>query len=199
MSRERWDERYETADEGWKADENTFLAEELAALIPGRALDLACGRGRNSLWLASKGWTVTGVDFSRVGLAIARALAAERELAVTWIEADVVEWEPPQGQFDLVVVAYLHLPGAQRRQVFSHARSALAPGGVLFVLSHDTSNLVKGTGGPQDPAVLAGPEDIVRCIPTLQVERAERVSRTVETETGERIAIDALVRARLPR
>jgi hypothetical protein len=97
------------------------------------------------------------------------------------------------------VVAYLHLPGAQRRQVFSHARSALAPGGVLFVLSHDTSNLVKGTGGPQDPAVLAGPEDIVRCIPTLQVERAERVSRTVETETGERIAIDALVRARLPR
>ena len=195
MSREQWDERYGTEALIWKADPNRFLVEELDGLAPGRALDLACGQGRNSIWLASKGWEVTGVDFSRVGLAKARRHAAERGVQATWVEADVVEWQPPLGHFDVVVVMYLHLPLEQHLLVLAHASEALAPGGLLLVVGHDRSNLIDGTGGPQDAAVLYSPEDIVAGLRGLTVERAERVRRTVVTDAGESSAIDALVRA----
>ena len=195
MSREHWDERYGTEELIWKADPNRFLVEELQALAPGRALDVACGEGRNAVWLASKGWHVTGVDFSRAGLAKAQRLATDRGVEVAWVEADVVEWQPPSASFDVVVVMYLHLPAEQRRQALARAAAALAPGGILLVVGHDVSNLLKGTGGPQDPAVLFGPEQIVEDLPGLQIERAERVTRTVVTEAGEATAVDALVRA----
>jgi hypothetical protein len=93
---------------------------------------------------------------------------------------------------------YLHLPAEQRRQALAHATAALAPGGVLLVVGHDTSNLLKGTGGPQDPAVLFTPEEIVEDLSGLQIERAEQVKRTVVTDAGEATAIDALVRAVRP-
>ena len=198
MNREHWDERYATEELIWKAEPNRFLVEELDALAPGRALDVACGEGRNAVWLASKGWRVTGADFSRAGLAKAQRLATDRGVEVTWVEADVVEWRPPTASFDLVVVMYLHLPAEQRRRALAHAAAALAPGGVLLVVGHDTSNLLKGTGGPQDPAVLFGPEEIVEDLSGLRIERAEQVKRTVVSDAGEATAIDALVRAVRP-
>ena len=198
MNREHWDERYGTEELIWKAEPNRFLVEELDALAPGRALDVACGEGRNAVWLASKGWRVTGADFSRAGLAKAQRLATDRGVEVTWVEADVVEWQPPTASFDLVVVMYLHLPAEQRRRALAHAAAALAPGGVLLVVGHDTSNLLKGTGGPQDPAVLFGPDEIVQDLSGLRIERAEQVKRTVVSDAGETTAIDALVRAVRP-
>jgi ubiquinone/menaquinone biosynthesis C-methylase UbiE len=198
VNREHWDERYATEELIWKAEPNRFLVEELDALPPGRALDVACGEGRNAVWLASKGWCVTGADFSRAGLAKAQRLATDRGVEVTWVEADVVEWRPPTASFDLVVVMYLHLPAEQRRRALAHAAAALAPGGVLLVVGHDTSNLLKGTGGPQDPAVLFTPEEIVEDLSGLQIERAEQVKRTVVTDAGEATAVDALVRAVRP-
>jgi len=199
VDREAWDERYGTEELIWKADPNRFLVEEVATIEPGRALDVACGEGRNAVWLASKGWRVTGVDFSRAGLAKAERLAADRGVEVTWVEADVVEWQPPEASFDLVVVMYLHLPAPQRRRVLAHAAAGLAAGGVLLLVGHDTSNLVEGTGGPQDPAILFGPEDIAEDLPGLRIERAERVTRAVVTDAGDATAIDALVRAVRPR
>jgi hypothetical protein len=71
----------------------------------------------------------------------------------------------------------------------------LALGGVLLVVGHDTSNLLEGAGGPQDPAVLFGPEEITEDLSGLQIGRAERVTRTVVTDAGEATVIDALVRA----
>ncbi|MGA2530850.1 MAG: class I SAM-dependent methyltransferase [Acidimicrobiales bacterium] len=195
MSRERWDERYGVEELIFKSEPNRFLVEEVESLKPGRALDLACGEGRNSVWLAGKGWKVTGVDFSPVGLAKATRFASERGVEADWVEADVVEWQPPSAAFDLVLVMYLHLPAEQRCRVLAHAKAALVPGGVLLVLAHDRSNLLEGTGGPQDPVVLCGPEDLVEALPGFRIERAERVTRTVATDTGEAMAIDAIVRA----
>lgn len=198
MNREQWDERYRTDELIWKAEPNRFLVAELDGIAPGRALDVACGEGRNALWLAAKGWRVTGVDFSSAALAKGRRIASEQGLEVEYVEADVVEWPPPLGQFDAVVLMYLHLPAPERRQVLSHAKAALAPGGLLLVVGHDLSNLTQGTGGPQDATVLYRPEDLVTDLSGLRIEKAERVTRTVETEAGPRTAIDALVRAVRP-
>jgi len=199
VNREAWDERYATDELIWKADPNRFLVEQADGLEPGRALDVACGEGRNAVWLASKGWRVTGVDFSHAGLAKAERLAAERGVEVTWVEDDVVVWRPPPASFDLVIVMYLHMVAGQRRQVLANAASALAPGGTVLVVGHDVSNLRDGTGGPQDPAILFSPEDIVEDLAGLQIARAERVTRTVAVDDAQMTAIDALVRAVRPR
>ena len=101
--------------------------------------------------------------------------------------------------FDAVVVMYLHLPEEQRRRVLGACRGRLAPGGAMLVVGHDATNLLQGTGGPQDPAVLFGPEELAQDLGGLQIERAERVLRSVVTDSGETTAIDALIRAVRPR
>jgi SAM-dependent methyltransferase len=198
MEREQWDERYRADELVWKAEPNRFLVEEVAGRAPGRALDLACGEGRNALWLAERGSQVTAVDFSAVGLEKARRLAFERGLELVLVEADVLEWGPPAASFDLVVVMYLHLPAGARRRVLQRAASALALGATLLVVGHDSTNLSEGVGGPQDPAVLFSPEDIVGDLDGLDIERAHRVRRPVATDDGEVDAIDAIVRAVRP-
>lgn len=196
MDREGWNRKHGEAGLLFGAEPNRFLVAEVEGLQPGRALDLACGAGRNAVWLAERGWTVTGADFSDVGLENARGLAAERGVAVEWVQADATRWEPPAGAFDLVVVFYLQLPAAERRLALEHASAAVAPGGTLLVVGHDLQNLNGGHGGPKDPAVLFTPDDVVAEIGDLEVEKAERVLRPVVTEDGEAQAIDALVRAR---
>ncbi len=177
---------------------NRFLVAEVEDLPPGRALDVACGAGRNAVWLASRGWTVTGVDFSDVALENARALAVSRRVDVEWVRADVREWQPPAGAFDLVAVLYLQLPAAERDAILRGAAAGLAAGGTLLIVGHDLQNLNGGHGGPKDPAVLFTPDDVVAALDGLEIERAERVLRPVDTEDGEAQAIDALVRARRP-
>jgi len=195
VDREKWNERYGTDELVWRAEPNRFLVEEVERLTPGRALDLACGEGRNAVWLASQGWKVVGMDFSSAGLAKGRRMADERGVEVTWVEADAVSWIPPRSGFDLVVLMYLQLPYDQRRAALGHAAAALAPRGVLLVVGHDATNPTEGFGGPQDPAVLYSAEDIVGDLDGLRIERAERVERQVDTPSGAAVALDALVRA----
>jgi SAM-dependent methyltransferase len=196
VDREDWNRKHAEAGLLFGVEPNRFLVAEVEGLEPGRALELACGAGRNAVWLAERGWMVTGVDFSDVALANARGLAAERGVEVEWVQADLRDWEAPARQFDLVAVLYLQVPAEERALVLARAAEAVAPGGTLLVVGHDLQNLNGGHGGPKDPRVLFTPEDVSSELPGLEVEKAERVLRPVETEDGEAQAIDALVRAR---
>jgi SAM-dependent methyltransferase len=194
----QWDERYSGAEFEWTTRPNQFVAAELPGLPPGRALDLAAGEGRNSVWLAERGWRVTAVDFSRVGLEKGRKLAAARgidQARIGWIVADLCDYEPEQGAFDLVLIAYFQVGAELRATVLRRATAALAPGGTLLVVGHDLTNLTEGVGGPQYPDVLYTPEDITAELSGLRVIRAERVRRTVERDGVSGTAIDTLVRA----
>jgi SAM-dependent methyltransferase len=193
-----WDERYAGSELVWSAEPNRFLVAEADALAPGRALDLACGEGRNAVWLAGRGWDVTGVDFSAVGLRKAERLAASRGVHVDWVLADLLEYTPAPLAYDLVLVFYLQLPAAERRLVARAAAGSVAPAGTLLVVGHDLLNLTEGYGGPRHAEVLFTPADVVADIDELEVERAERVRRPVEADGRHVEAIDALVRARRP-
>ncbi|MBT8216521.1 MAG: methyltransferase domain-containing protein [Acidimicrobiia bacterium] len=195
MTSGQWDERYRAQGLVWTADPNRFLVEAVAGLEPGSALDLACGEGRNAVWLAANGWRVTGVDFSPVGLDKARLLAAEAGVAVDWELADVTAWEAP-ARHDLVIVLYLHLDPPGVRAALRRAVAAVAPGGRLLVVGHAVRNLTDGYGGPPDPALLYEPEQIAGELGDLSVERAEEVLRPVEVDGAVETAIDALVLAR---
>lgn len=195
MQREDWDRRYSEPNLLWSASPNRFLVQEVADLRPGRALDLASGEGRNALWLAALGWRVTAVDYSSVAIAKAQARAAQEGAEIEFLCADLLDYEPQEKSYDLVLVLYLQLPAEERRLVLARAKRALAPGGTFLLVGHDLVNMTDGVGGPSDPDVLYTPEDIVSELPGLEVEKAERVLRDVAD--ADRPAIDALVRARL--
>jgi SAM-dependent methyltransferase len=196
VKREDWDRRYAEVENLWSAKPNRFLVAEVAALEPGRALDLACGEGQNAIWLAERGWQVQGVDYSSVAIAKARARAERDGVDADFVEDDILRFEPEVRAFDLVLLLYLHLSAEERRRVLRRAASALAPGGTLLLLGHDLLNLTEGVGGPSDPALLFTPDDIVAELDGLAVEKAERVYRDVAG--ADRPAIDALVRASRP-
>ncbi len=195
MDRSDWNARYAGTELIWTAEPNRFVVTEVEGLPIGRALDLAAGEGRNAVWLAEQGWDVAAVDFSEAALAKAARMADARSVTVTLVEADVTEYVPTPGGFDLVLVAYLHLPEPERREVIGRACAAVAKNGTLLVIGHDASNLTAGYGGPQDPTVLATPAEIAAAITGLEIERAETVRRTVQTPDDERVAIDQIVRA----
>jgi SAM-dependent methyltransferase len=208
MDARAWDERYAASELVWSATPNQFVASELEALRPGRALDLAAGEGRNALWLAERGWQVTAVDFSLAGLDKGRTLQERhergRDLHVDWVHADVLGYDSGPVPYDLVVLAYLQLTDDERRTAVRRAFGALQVGGTFFLVAHDATNLTEGTGGPTSAEVLYTAEDVLADLDgeRFDVERAERVERLVppadpvHTHEGDesRTAYDALVR-----
>lgn len=170
-----WDRRF--AEQGWPAEPDPLLTELVAPLPAGRALDIGSGPGRNSLWLAARGWQVTALDASAVALAQAHQRAATLGVQLATVQADARRWVSPPNSFDLIVIANLH-PGAdQLTGLLTRAAQALVPGGHLFVVGHDLSNL--GHHGPPDPGRLLTVERLAGAMPTLvRVDRLTRVSRT---------------------
>jgi SAM-dependent methyltransferase len=183
---EDWDERYAVGQQ-WSAEPNGLVAELLADLPPGDAVDLAAGEGRHALWLAGRGWRVTAVDFSDVGLARGRAQrGADR---VRWVTADALAWDAPPVSLDLVLVAYLQLPVTDIVGLLLRAIGWLRPGGRLLVLGHDVENIASGVGGPQEPGILYSVERLAPVAAVLEVDRFQLVRR--ETPAG--TALDTLL------
>jgi SAM-dependent methyltransferase len=162
--RRKWDAKY--ADANFPAREPSQVLVGLADLLPraGRALEIAGGGGRNSIWLAQRGLDVTLADISPVGLAIARERAAEAGVNVTTLETDLELAPLPPGPWDLIVsVCYL------QRSIFERYPAALAPGGLLVVIQPTKRNLERHEKPPADfllsegelPSLAAGLE-IVR-------------------------------------
>jgi SAM-dependent methyltransferase len=198
VDRRRWDEKYAGIEFQPALPPSQFVAAELTGLAPGRALDLAAGHGRHTVWLAEHGWQVTAVDFSRVGLDKARKLSAARGIGddqVDWVVADLDDYRPAREAFDLVLMAYFQVGAELRAKVLAEAATALAPGGTLLAVGHDLTNLAEGVGGPRYPDVLYTPEGITAELRGLRIVRAGRVRRVVEHDGSPATAIDTLVRA----
>lgn len=197
MDSSGWDERYSTSELIWTGQANQFVEQHLAELEPGTAIDLGAGEGRNAVWLAQRGWSVTAVDFSPVGIDKARQLASEHDVEVALVVDDATTWEPDE-PVDLVVLSYLQLPASGRRTVLDHARRWLRPGGTLFVIAHDQSNVTDGYGGPPTAEVCYTVDETVDALSGLDVATAEVVERDVDTLDGARVALDTLVIATAP-
>lgn len=149
-----WDERY-TRGEHIIKEPMPLLVRVVDELKPGRALDLACGTGRHAIFLAERGWQVTAVDSSRVGIELARGTARERGAQVDWRVADLErgEFEIETEAYDLVGVFYY-----LQRDLFPQIRAGVAGGGHVIAAIHmvDDPTDVK----PMNPAFLLQPGDL---------------------------------------
>jgi 2-polyprenyl-3-methyl-5-hydroxy-6-metoxy-1,4-benzoquinol methylase len=188
MDRHQWNERYASQPILWAVDPAPFLSGELADRPPGRALDLGAGEGRTALWLAEQGWKVTAVDFSDVALERGRQRADELGVgdAVDWVCADLLDYDPTGGSYDLVLLMFIHLPPADRRRLLALAIATLNPGGIILVVGYHPVD------GPDDapPGRMPHrftPDEIVAELDGLRVERAERLELPD--------AVDTIVRA----
>lgn len=197
MDSSGWDQRYSTKDLVWTGRANQFVEQHLADIEPGSAIDLGAGEGRNSVWLAQRGWKVTAVDFSQVGLDKALQLAADNNVEISIECADATTFEPTD-LVDLVVLSYLQLGQDDQRSILKRAVTWLRPGGTLFVIAHDRSNITDGYGGPPMPEVCYTVADTSDAIEGLDISTAEVAKRQVETNEGTRTALDTLVIARRP-
>ncbi len=187
-----WEEHYRASTRPSNGRPSGALVRFAGPLPEGTALDLGCSQGDDAVWLARRGWRVTAVDFSDVGLARGRSQpGADR---VTWLTADVLRWGSPPESFDLVLVAYLHVPTAEFVALLERAIGWLRPGGRLLSLGHDVENLERGVGGPQEPAILHSVERLAPVADLLAVDRLEQVRR----ETPEGVALDTLLWGRRP-
>ena len=192
----------------WSTAPHPVIAEALGDLPHGRALDLACGEGRHSLWLAQQGWQCLGVDFATIAIERATRRARQTGLQTQCVfrAEDLQTWRAAEAAYDLVLIAYLHTDSNTRAHWWPAALAAVRPGGTLCYLGHDRSNITDGIGGPQNPDVLPTLEDLRGHLNDWTVERAEIIERPAKDDPGHApptgtpgaMALDALLIARRP-
>lgn len=145
----RWDKQHESAQGSTEA--SGFLREIFAAeawpIRRGRALDIACGKGRNALFLAERGFDVVAIDISAVGLEEGRRRAAEKNLAVAWQQADLEQIQLDEAVYDLIVnFNYL------QRSLIPQIKTALRVGGSIIFETYLIDQ--PAIGHPKNPAYL---------------------------------------------
>lgn len=168
---EHWDSRYNERERIWSGEPNRALVAEAADLLPGRALDLGCGEGADSVWLAEQRWLVTAVDVSATAVARGTALAKERSISderIRWIVEDLETWRP-RGTYALVSACFLHSRIAfDRTAVLRRAANAVEPGGHLLIVGHAEAPPWAGAHAGEAPAFLGPDEELA----TLRLDDA---------------------------
>ena len=202
LTREFWDARYSSADRIWSGNPNPQLVEQVADLAPGTALDVGSGEGADAIWLAARGWHVTGIDVSTVALdrAAGRAADVGEEVAarITWQQADVLSWDPAPRQFDLVSAQFMHLPPPARESLVRRLTAAVRPGGTLLIVGHHPSDLDTSVGRWNLPGLLFTADEIVAVLDPddWQIVVAGAPERQATDPEGRPVTVrDAVMRA----
>jgi SAM-dependent methyltransferase len=200
MSRDFWNHRYSTDELVYGACPNDFLLQMADRLATGgSAIDLGAGEGRNALFLASRGLAVLAVDQSETGLAKARRRAEALGLPLRTQAADLQHFDADRGSVDVVTSLFVHLPQRLRETVHRRVASWLRPGGMFLLEAYAPDQIGRGTGGPDDVALLASLETIQRELDGLEFEHAASLVRDVSeglTHTGEASVVQILARKR---
>ena len=196
-----WDEKYATETFIYTKVANRFIVEFCEPLKPGTAIDLAGGEGRNTVWLAERGWRVENVDISKLGLKKCMEFATERGVAelVSTLCASGEHFVSALAPADLGIIPYLQVPRVLLEASMRNLVSQLKPGGYLVGVGHSLDNLNGGFGGPQDPLVLPSVQslkEICSKLP-LEVEVCENRDGQVQTKDGLKPSITVVLKARV--
>ncbi len=204
MSNAFWDERYRKDGYYYGTEPNDFLRAEAARIPKGAVLCLAEGEGRNAVYLAGLGYTVTAVDFSAEGLRKAEALAKQRGVEVTLVEADLAAFDLGTDAWSGIVSMWAHTRPEVRGRLHRDVARALVPGGVFILEAYRPEQLAFGTGGPADITMLPSLAMLRTELASLELVIAREVERDIQegtkhvgmSATVQVVGIRSMVRAR---
>jgi SAM-dependent methyltransferase len=162
-TRDFWNEKFANAEYAYGTEPNEFLAASVAKLKPGAALSLAEGEGRNAVWLAQQGFTVSSIEQSEKGVAKTLRLALQRGVIVMAERGELETFHIQPNSWDLIVSIYAHTPQELRRKLHRQVVAGLKPGGVFVLEAYTPAQIPNNTGGPKDASLM----------PTAELLRSE--------------------------
>ncbi len=174
-----WDEKFSADHYIYGTDPNDFLAAQAGAIPKGKVLCIGDGEGRNGVFLATQGYQVTSVDSSKVGLAKAQELAAEKGVTLNTVVADLNDFDIGENQWDGVVSIYCHLPAPLRQKVHGNVVRGLKPGGVMLLEAYTPKQLEYNMGGPPVVELMYTADILRRDLQGLQFEHLQELDREV--------------------
>jgi SAM-dependent methyltransferase len=194
-----WDARYGESDGTmWSGRPNGRVVAEIAALDPGRALDVGCGEGADAIWLARRGWTVTAIDVSEVAISRARTAAESVGATVEWVCGDALRTAFAARSFDLVSLQYPALPKAAGEAAVRRLLDAVRSGGLLLAVYHDLDDEhrehMKARGF--DPADYVGAADLAGLLGDDFIVEVHAVEPRIDPPPDTPHIADIVVRAR---
>lgn len=174
-----WDERYSSEEYAYGTNPNKFLEANVSSIPKGKVLSLAEGEGRNTVFLAKQGYSVTAVDSSLVSLNKARKLAEENGVIVEFIHTDLVEYDLGENKWDGIVSIFCPLPSSIRKQPHKKVEAALKRNGVFLLEAYTPAQLKYGTGGGNSVDVMQSKESLSLELAGLKFKHLIELERDV--------------------
>jgi 2-polyprenyl-3-methyl-5-hydroxy-6-metoxy-1,4-benzoquinol methylase len=164
-----WNERFGSSDYFYGKGPNQFLKESASKINPhSKILCLGEGEGRNAVYLASLGHTVTAVDLSDEGKKKAELLAQEKQVNLDYVLSDLADFNFGENKWDVVISIFCHLPTAIRELVHKNVYTSLKEGGQFIIQSYNPEQLKYNSGGPKDPQMLYTQEILLKDFPLFK-------------------------------
>lgn len=174
-----WDKRYSGEAFAYGTEPNDFIREQAGRLPVGDTLSLGEGEGRNAVFLAGLGHSVSALDASEVGLAKAQAFAQKNGVEIETIHADLANYDLEANRWDVIVSVFCHLPPELRRKVHGQIVGALRPGGCLILEAYTPRQLEYKTGGPPNAAMMMDLESLHDELGGLEFEFEQEIVREI--------------------
>lgn len=182
MSKDFWNKRYSEQDFAYGIKPNEFFKSEIEKLIPGKALFLGEGEGRNAVYAASLDWNVEAVDFSESAKEKALKLANENNVEINYTVNDFENYRFIENKYDLIVMIFLHLPTQINQIIFNGSIYALNTNGKLIIETFSKEQINNSSGGPKDPQLLFSESELINLTSQLQTNLLE--SKTINLNEG---------------
>lgn len=178
-TRDFWNEKYANTDYAYGTEPNEFLASAVAKLKRGETLSLAEGEGRNAVWLAQQGFTVSSIEQSEKGVAKTLRLALQRGVIVMAERGELETFNIQPNSWDLVVSIYAHTPQELRRKLHRQVVAGLKPGGAFILEAYTPAQIPNNTGGPKDASLMPTAELLRSELHGLVFDHLEEIERDV--------------------
>ena len=178
-TRDFWNEKFANTEYVYGTEPNDFLVSAVTKLKRGATLSLAEGEGRNAVWLAQQGFTVSAIEQSEKGVGKTLRLALQRGVIVMAERGELEIFHIQPNSWDLVVSIFAHTPQELRRKLHRQVVAGLKPGGVFVLEAYTPAQIANNTGGPKDASLMPTAELLRSELAGLVFDRIEEVEREV--------------------